>query len=332
MKKIHQLVFLILLLTMVPAKQRIIIKMATLAPEGTDWYGMLLEMGQQWKEATDGQVILRIYPNGVVGDERDMIRKMRIGQIQAAAITTEGLSELNPDINAFITPLLFDSWEDVDYVRSAIGPELEQGIEKNGFKILYWADVGWANWFATKPIITPDDLKGMKIFTWAGDYKSAALWKKGGYTSIPLASIDVLSGLQTGLINAIGTNPLVALSMQWFGIANHMTDLKWGLITAGVVVDLRTWNRISPENQQIIMEIAQSIGQRHQDVNRHKDAEAVQVMMEHGLVVHSLTEAELAEWKQMIRTWYPSIRGSFIPVEIFDKVVRLIDEKRLRDE
>ena len=309
-----------------PAK-KIIIKMATLAPEGTEWYGMLVDMGQQWKEATNGQVILRIYPNGVVGDERDMIRKMRIGQIQAAAITTEGLSELNPDVNVFITPLLFEDYDDVDYIRSKIGNELEAGIAKNGFKLLYWADVGWAYWFATKPIRTPDDLQTMKIFTWAGDFKTAHLWNKGGFNSVSLASIDVLSGLQTGLINAMGTNPLVALSMQWFGIANHMTDIKWGLLTAGLVIDNRAWNKISPENQRAMMEVADRVGKEQQQFNRFKDQEAIEAMKKNGLIVHTLTEEEKAEWKSLIRKWYPDIRGSFIPEGIFDEVIQLMDER-----
>ncbi len=301
--------------------------MATLAPEGTEWHGMLVEMGQRWKEATDGEVILRIYPNGVVGDERDMIRKMRIGQIQAAAITTEGLSELNPDVNAFIIPTLFNDYDDVDYIRSEIGPDLEKGIQENGFKLLYWADVGWAYWFGTKPIRTPEDLKPMKIFTWAGDFKTTELWTRGGFQSVPLASIDVLSGLQTGLISALGTNPLVALSMQWFGVANHMNDLKWGLLTAGLVVDERAWKKIKPEHQKAILDISHEVGKDHQAFNRHKDQEAIDVMMEHGLVVHQLTDEEKEQWKQLVKKWYPKLRGSYVPEEIFDRVTRLMNER-----
>ncbi|NQV37460.1 MAG: TRAP transporter substrate-binding protein DctP [Candidatus Marinimicrobia bacterium] len=327
MKKYLLLFSLILFCTGSLSAKKTIIKMATLAPEGTEWHGMLVDLGQQWEEATNGQVILRIYPNGVVGDERDMIRKMRIGQIHAAAITSEGLSELNPDVNIFITPLIFDNYDDVDYVRSQIGDELEAGIKKNGFKLMYWADVGWAYWFATKPIRTPEDLRSMKIFTWAGDFKAAALWEKGGYNSVPLSSIDVLAGLQTGLINAMGTNPLVALSMQWFSIANNMSDIKWGLLTAGLVIDNRTWNKISPEYQAIMMEIAENVGKEHQEFNRFKDQEAIDAMKQYGLKVHTLTDSEKAEWKKLLRIWYPDIRGNFIPEEIFDEVVQLMDER-----
>jgi len=317
----------LVVVSILPAKKVTVIKMATLAPEGTDWHGALVKMGQRWKEATNGQVILRIYPGGVVGDERDMIRKMRIGQIQAAAITTEGLSELNPDVFAFIIPLLFDDYDDVDWIRARISDDLVAGIEKNGFKLLYWADVGWAYWFTRDPIRSPEDLKKMRIFTWAGDFKTAELWKRGGFHPIPLASIDVLSGLQTGLIDAVGTNPLVALSMQWFGVANHMMDMKWGLLTAATIVDKRVWDRISPENQEIMLKIAKEVGAEHQAQNRFKDQEAIDVMKKHGLIVYHPTEEELEHWRTYVQSWYPDIRGSFVPEEMFDKVIQLKAEK-----
>jgi len=307
--------------------KKTVIKLATLAPEGTDWHGMLVEMGQRWKDATDGQVVLRIYPGGVVGDERDMIRKMRIGQIHAAAITSEGLSEINPAVSGFVMPLVFDSYEDVDWLRKKMGTELEDDLRNNGFELLLWADIGWAKWFTTGPIVYLDDLKGMKIFTWAGDYRTQTLWEKGGFHSVPLSSIDVLSGLQTGLINAIAATPLIALSQQWFGTANYMLDIKWGLLTAGIVIDNRVWNRISPEHRTQMKAIAIDIGLQHQANSRHQDNEAMQIMEEYGLTVHTPTPEELENWKTTIELWHPEIRGKYVSEEIFDSVIKYMSEK-----
>ncbi len=301
--------------------------MATLAPEGTDWHGMLVEMGQRWKEATDGQIVLRIYPGGVVGDERDMIRKMRIGQIHAAAISSEGLSEVNPDVNGFVLPLIFDDYDDVDWLREKLSTQLEEDMRENGFEVLLWADVGWAKWFTTDPIVYLDDLKGMKIFTWAGDYRTQNLWESAGFQSVPLASIDVLSGFQTGLINAIATTPLYALSQQWFGSANYMLDINWGLLTAGVIIDKKIWNRISPEHQVKMKTISQDIGLMHQRSTRHQDDEAIKVMQEYGLKIHQPTTDEIDHWKNYLKTWYPELRGKYISEEIFDTVIEFMAEK-----
>jgi len=304
-----------------------VIKIATLAPEGTKWHGMMFEMGQQWKKATDGAVVLRIYPGGVVGDERDMIRKMRIGQIQGAAISLEGLSELNQNVQAFYIPLLMEDYDDVDWYRERISDDLVAGIEAAGFKLLFWADVGWAHWFTKHPVRLPEDLKKTKIFTWAGDYKSAELWKKGGFSPVPLATTDVLTGLQTGLVDAIATTPLFSLSSQWFGVANHMLDINWGVLSAAVVIDLRTWYKIKPSDQKIIMKIAQETAQVHQENNRYDDQEAIDVMKKHGLVIHTPTNDEKEQWKQFIQTWYPFIRGAYVPEEIFDKMMKLKEER-----
>jgi TRAP-type C4-dicarboxylate transport system substrate-binding protein len=320
-------IFLMIVISVLTAEKRTIIKMATLAPEGTDWHGMLVEMGQRWKTATDGNIILRIYPGGVVGDERDMIRKMRIGQIHAAAITTEGLSEINPDVNVYIIPMLFDGYDDVDWFRNKIGKRLEDGIKENGFTPLLWADVGWAHWFTVKPIRYPKDLKKAKIFTWAGDYKTAELWGKGGYMSVPLASIDILSGLQTGLIDAIGVTPIAALASQWFGIANHMLEIKWGLLTSSIIIDNRVWNRIPSGYQKSILKISQEIGDRHQKIYRYDDEKAIEIMKEHGLVVHPQSVEDHLFWKSHLKTSYPDIRGTFVPEDIFDQAIELMEQR-----
>ncbi len=324
-------ILLIFLFTSQLMGKKTIIKMATLAPEGTEWHGMLVEMGQKWKDATDGTVELRIYPGGVVGDERDMIRKIRIGQIHAAAVTTEGLSELNPDIYSLIIPMLFDDWDDVDWIRERLEDDLVAGIEKSGFKLLTWTDIGWVHWFTKDLMILPEDLKGMKIFNWAGEFKTLQLWKSGGFHAVQLASIDILSGLQTGLINAIGTNPMVSLASQWFGLANHMLDMRWGLLTGGIVIDKRVWEEIDLEYHEKMLDIIEEIDQKQRKTGRYKDGESIEVMKQYGLTVNKLSDEELKYWKEYVEQWYPNIRGSYVPADIFDKVVALKKEKDLLD-
>jgi TRAP-type C4-dicarboxylate transport system substrate-binding protein len=306
--------------------KKIIVKMATLAPEGTDWHGLLVDLGQQWIEATDGEVRLRIYPGGVVGDERDMIRKMRIGQIHGAAITNEGMTEINPYFSAFFMPMMYQSYEEVDFVRERLNDELYDETEKNGLKILTMVDVGWVYWFSSEPVYTPEDLKKSKIFTWAGDYKSAQLYEKHGYQPVPLAITDVLSGLQTGLINTLGFNPMYALAQQLFGIADNMLDMKWGNMTAAIVIDNRTWNRIKPEYQSMMLDIAQNMGNNFQKKNRHETNKAIDVMKEYGLTVNTPTPDQVKKWEDLIERMYPDLRGSLIDEVTFDRLMEIIKE------
>lgn len=304
--------------------------MATLAPEGTEWHGLLVELGQQWKVVTDGDVRLRIYPGGVVGDERDMIRKMRIGQIHGAAISNEGMTEINPYFTTFYMPMMYQSYDEVDFVRDRLSNELLNKTEENGFKILTMVDVGWAYWFSTEPIYTPDDLKNNKIFIWAGDYKSAQLYEKHGYQPVPLAMTDVLSGLQTGLITSLGFNPLYALAQQLFGIADNMLDMKWGNLTAAIIIDLKTWNKIKPEYQESMLSVAKSIGDGFQQKNRYDSDKSVEVMKKYGLKVNTPTPEQVKIWDELINSMGPDIRGSLIEENAFDRLMEIKKEMESR--
>ena len=303
--------------------KKIIIKMATLAPEGTEWHGLLVELGQEWKNATNGDVRLRIYPGGVVGDERDMVRKIRIGQIHGAALTTEGMTEVNEYFTAINYPLLFQDYDDVDYVRSQLSSELYGESEKNGFKLLTMIDIGLVYWFSTDPVYTPSDLKKTKIWTWAGDYKAVQLYEENGFQPVPLTTLDILTGLQTGMINSLGLNPLYALSQQIFGIADNMLDMKWGNLTAAIVVDMRTWNKLKPAYQKSMMKITKDIGRRFQDKNRYGSDNAVDAMKEYGLKVNTPSKENLNEWYEVIDQMDKSFRGSFITIDAFDRLTEI---------
>ena len=307
--------------------KKIIIKMASLAPEGTVYHGMLIEMGQQWKKATNGEVILRVYPGGIIGDERDMIRKIRLGQFHAAAVSTEGLHEINPDVYVFALPLVYDNYDDVEWMRSQMDDRIRTGMIENGFELLTWADVGWVHHFSTEPVILPDDLKKLKMFVWAGGYKAAELWKKGGFQPVPLASTDIMPGLQTGLIQSASTVPIFALSQQLFGIANYLLDMKWGLLTGALIVDSKTWNRIKPEYQKEMVSIAKRIIDSKKDIIRDGGEAAIAAMEEYGLKVHRQTPDELKSWKDFVSSWEDEIRGGYIPVELYDTVQEIMSRK-----
>ena len=320
------LLFIILIFSSFLDARKTIVKLATLAPEGTDWHGMLLEMGQEWSAVSKGSVRLKIYPGGVIGDERDMVRKMRIGQIHAAGITTEGLSEIVPDFSAYFVPLAYQTKEDIQAVTDAMLPSLEKQLEDNGFKLLHLGDIGWVYWFSSKPIRTPDELKKMKIFTWAGDFKWERLWEKAGYNPVPLASVDILSGLQTGLINTFATMPLYALSQQSFSIANHMLDLKWGVLMAGIIIDVKTWERIPKKYHKKLVGVTQSIQKKQNTLNKEAELQSIKMMKQYGLSIHTINNQEKDKWKDEVDKMSPDLRGDIIPSNIYDKVINLTNQ------
>ena len=194
--------------------QPINVKMASLAPEGSPWHEVLQEIAQDWRELSDGQVRLQVYAGGVLGDEGDMVRKMRLNQVQAGALTAEGLSYIDKGIYGLSLPLLVSTYQELDWLRAQVEPELRRRYDEKGFTVLAWADVGWAYWFTREPVHTPDDLRTQRLFCWAGDPHSPKLWKVTGFRSVSLSAVDVLPGLQTGLIDAIDSTPLTVASFS----------------------------------------------------------------------------------------------------------------------
>ncbi|MGB5881593.1 MAG: TRAP transporter substrate-binding protein DctP, partial [Thermoanaerobaculia bacterium] len=191
-----------------------VIKLATLVPDGSVWDKALKEMGADWKESSDGRVTLRIYPGGVAGDEPDVVRKMRIGQIQAASLTVTGLSEIDPAFKVFTIPLFYDSYEELLFVLEAMEPYLAAKLEARGFVFVHWGHAGWVHLFSKDPIRQIDDLKQQKLFVWAGQDDMVQWWMRSGFKPVALAATDIMTGLQTGMIEVLPTTPLAALNLQ----------------------------------------------------------------------------------------------------------------------
>ncbi|MCI0418855.1 MAG: TRAP transporter substrate-binding protein DctP, partial [Acidobacteria bacterium] len=204
------------------------IRLATLAPKGSSYHQILLAMGEKWRQAPGGGASLTIFADGSMGGEADMVRRMRIGQIQAGMLTVVGLAEIDSSVSALQNlPMMFRSLDEVDYVRHKLAPTLEKKLLEKGFVVLFWGDAGWVRFFSKEPVLYPADLKRMRLFAWAGDAKQLDIMKAGGYQPIPLETNDILPSLQTGLINAVPSTPFYALAGQFYGPAPHMLELNW---------------------------------------------------------------------------------------------------------
>ncbi len=310
-------------LSLAPAPRPIIIKLATLAPIGSPWYDILLDIVQEWQEVTDNRVQVKVYPGGVAGDERDLITKMRLDHIQAAAMTATGISEIDKGIFGLSLPLMLQDYHQLDWLRAQISDELTRRLDVAGFVVLAWVDVGWAYWFGREPIYTPQDLKKQRIFTWSGGPNVEGLWKSGGFHSISIAATDILPALQTGLIDAFGTTPLTAATFQWFGIAKYMNPIKWSVMTGGIVITKRAWERIPAELRPKLRAVIQRHYDRINNEIRYLDDEAIRVMKEYGLEVLDVTPEQEQAWRDWIEPNLPKLRGLLTDEAMFDWIMDL---------
>ena len=329
--RITLILVLVLVLASSPSVQCQTIKLGTLAPDGSKWYFQLRNMGEKWKDATNGQVMFRIYSGGVVGDEVDMVRKMRIGQLHAAAMTDVGLSCIIPEINVFQMPLMFNSYEELDYVRNKMAPELEKLLEARGFVVLNWGDAGWVHIFSQKPVVYPQDLKthNQHIFVWAGGTENFKAWKAAGFHPVEVAVPDIFVSLQTGLINTFTTTPLIALSHQWFALADNMCGLAYAPLCGATIITKKKWERIPAEMRPALMAVARSSGKELNQEIRNMDQIAVEIMKKHGLAVHPVPQDAVAEWKRLSEKYlYPELLAKKVPLDMFNEVQALLLEYR----
>ena len=304
------------------------IKVGTVAPEGSPWHDMLLDLNARWKQVSGGKITLRIYPSGTQGDEPDMIRKIRIGQLHASALTSVGMETIATEMNALSIPFLFESWEEVDYVRDRLGPRLKKSLEDKGFIVLTWGDAGWVHFFSVTPAPRPSDLQKLVLFTWGTDPRTEEMYKDAGFRVMPLAATEILQSLQTGKIQAFPAPPIAALASQWFGAAKNMTPVKFAPVIGGAIISKAAWERIDPALRPLLLKEAEEVGLLYKPRIRKLEGDAIAAMQKYGLKVAPLTPEIEREWKQTAEKVYPKLRGGYLRAQDFDEVTALVKEYR----
>lgn len=307
-----------------------VIKLATLVPDGSVWHKVLRDMGDEWSRGTTHRVGLRIYPGGVAGDEPDMVRKMRIGQIHAAALTITGLADIDDAFNVFATPLMFDSYAELFYVLDKMEPVLRQRLEAKGFVLANWGHGGWVYFFSKQPIVTLADLKKAKMFAWAGDDRMVQSWKSSGFHPVALAATDILPGLNTGMIDLLPTTPLAANSLQWFRQVPYMANAGLGPLVGGLVVTKSAWNKISAADRAVIEKACTKAETRLMRDVPAQDSSSVREMQSRGLKVIDIKPAELASWRKVADEFAGMMRSNIVPPEIADLAMRERNAYRAR--
>ena len=311
------------------AAGKVEIKLATAIPANTPFTKLLDDLNKEWQTISGGDVSLVIYPGGVQGDEADVIRKMRIGQLHAAAITVASLSDLDDYFSVFQIPLFFDSWDELNYVLDDVTPLLVDRLDQKGYVWLTWGHVGWVYFFTKTPVTRIDDLRKLKIFTWAGNDRMIQWWKRNGFSPVALALPDALQGLRTGLIETMISPPLAALSLQWFKEAPNMIDIGLAPLVGAVVVDKRTWAKVEEKNRAPMLAAAAKIGNELKTRIPSMDQFAITTMKNQGLKVLAIRNSEhSAEWLATATKFADEMRGDMVPTEIFDRAFKKRNEFR----
>ena len=276
----------------IAASDQIIIKVATIAPEGSAWDRKFREMNQDLQEKTENRVRYQIYPSGVAGDEKAVLSKIRIGQLDGGAFTGYGMGEILPEVRIFDLPFFLTDSDQFHRVRAGLTPHFEKAFREKGYVLVGWVDLGSVYFYSAKPINTLDALEKTKVWVWDGDTLARYCWRKLGITPVPLSIVDVMMGLQAGLVDTVYNTPLGAISFQWFVQTRYHTTTPIGFFTAALLVKEKQFEKLSPEDQELMLDLARDHFDELNGLVEKQNIEALEVMEKRGVAAVKWSAAD----------------------------------------
>lgn len=277
------LIVLVMLLPSASMGETQVIKIATLAPDGTVWMKAMRKASRFIEKRTAGRVRFKFYPGGVMGSDKNVLRKIRVGQLQGGAVSITALAGIYPNSQIYGLPLLFNSYNEVDYVRSRMDGLIRRGLEQHGFVASGISETGFAYLMSNRPVSRVSDLKGLKVWVPEGDLISRTFFEVAGRSPIPLALSDVLTGLQTGLIETVGTPAIAAIALQWHTAVQYLSDTPLMYTYGMLVIERRAFNRLKPEDQLIVRAVLEQRAIELNKQNRKDNESARRTLSKHGI-------------------------------------------------
>ena len=292
----------LLLVSAPPAAAATTFKIATVSPEGSMWMNSLRAAGKEIEAATDGRVKLKFYPGGVQGDDKVVMQKIRRNRLQGAVMTVGGLAAVNTNIQTYSFPLLFESYDEIDYVRAQMDEKLLDELASDGFRAFGFSEVGFG-YAMTKTLATSvDDMRERKVWIPDDDPASAQAVDAFGITPVPLSIADVLAGLQTGLINAVAAPPIGALALQWHTQIDHVLDLPLLYVYGVFTISDRSFSKLSVDDQAIVAEVLAAVVDKVNAQTRLDNARAREVLAQQGVAWTDAKANELPQWQNLAET------------------------------
>jgi len=309
-------------------KAKFQIKFATLAPEGSTWMKAMHELDDQVRARTDNRLGFKFYPGGVQGDEKDVLRKIRNGQLHGGGFTGFGLGVVASDVRVLEMPFMFQSLAELDFVRGHINDQLDHVFDQGGYLNLGWVDVGFVYIFSKDPISTPEDLSAARMWIWAGDPLAELFFKAFGISPIPLAAPDVLTSLQTGVINSAYSSTLGCIALQWFTRISYMTDVPITHGLGAALISKKALRKVTPEDLAVLQEVAAPILRELTERTRVQNQEAVAEMKLEGVQIVEVRENVSRQFFATGREAWDDGVGKIYSAELLAQVQTLLTQYR----
>jgi len=326
--KLLKIILLILVIAVCTSGQTEI-KFATLAPEGSTWMKVMKEFSQAVQDRTKGQVKFKIWPGGASGDELVVLRKIRVGQLHSAGFTGVGLGEILPEVRILDSPFLFKSYDEVDYVTSKLFDYFAQKFEEKGFVLLGWAEVGFVYIFTNQAVRGIDDMSGVKMWMWEGDPIAEATFKALSINPIPLSVTDVLTSLQTNLINGVYISPLGCVALQWHTKIKYMLDLPLADANGAVLISTKQFAKLDENKQIILKELSREYFSKLTQLSREDNAKSLDLIKQAGIQFTKISDKnKFSEYYQAGAQARRTLIGKLYTQDFLNQVETAVNEFR----
>ncbi|MBT8051489.1 MAG: TRAP transporter substrate-binding protein DctP [Gammaproteobacteria bacterium] len=305
------------------------IKIATIAPESSSWMRDMKAGAAAIQENTEGRVKFKFYGGGVQGNDKQVQRKMRTGQLHGGAFTSGGLNRFHKDADIFALPMLFDSIEEARFVRDRLEPMVRERLEEAGYVNFGLAAAGFAYMMSNRPARTLDDLKGSKVWIPEGDPVGFAALRALGVAPVVMPVTDVMTGLQTDLLDSITAPPVAAVVFQWHTQLKYLTDVPIAYVYAALLIDKRVFARVSAEDQVVVREVMEGIYRKFDKYGVTDNEEAMEALLNEGMQGISPNPDEITEWRQVVQNSHQKMAddGVFDP-RLYERMQSLLEQVR----
>jgi len=320
---------LLLLFPVAHAEEAYVLKFATLAPQGSTWMNIITDWANKVDKESQGRLKFKLYGGGVSGDEPDVLRKIRFGQLHGGAMTGHGIGYIYSPARVLEIPFLFRSYDEVDHVRAQLMPEIREGFHQNDFELLGWMEVGFIQLFSRTPIYSIDDMKKRRIWLWQGDPLGTAFFAASGLSPVSLPITEVFTSLSTGLIDTTIAPPLGAIAFQWFTKTPYMTDIPVMDGIGGLIVSRKFFDGLPKDLQQLLRRTGEEAGTRLLVETRRDNEKSLAVLKQHGVTFTS-------EWKDKDSDLYDLrdraaamlAKDGYIPAPLYEKARKSLNDYR----
>jgi TRAP-type C4-dicarboxylate transport system substrate-binding protein len=332
LKKLCALLLLILLLPAAQAQETYILKFATLAPQGSTWMNIIADWAKKVEKESNGRLKFKLYPGGVSGDEPDVLRKIRFGQLHGGAMTGHGIGYIYSPARVLEIPFLFRDYAEVDHVRAQLMPDIHEGFRKNGFELLGWMEVGFVQLFSQAPIYSLDDMRKRRIWLWQGDPLGQAFFTASGISPVSLPITEVYTSLSTGLIDTAIAPPLGAIALQWFTKTSYMTDIPVMDGIGGLLVTRKFFDILPADLQQLLRRTGEEASTRLIAETRRDNQKSLTVLKQNGIRFTSeWKDSDTALYDLRDRAAAALAKDGYIPADLFARTRQELDKYRTRN-